>query len=122
MDRRRRTDNGNARTIGKARVEDWVLRRKVLAENASHTFNRCCQPLVCVWLGQGDVFGDAASIRVDPAGPIDHQVRDRGVQQQCLDFCGKERKYKGIAHWLSPVGAAGRLAGTIVRIGLCCMF
>src|SRR6185312_138584 len=48
-----------------------------------------------------------AAIGVHPGGAIDHQVRDRRVEQEFAQLFGKERQYQLVAHRGPPdVGVA----------------
>ena len=81
IDGRWRSHNGDTGAVRQAGIEDWILGRKVLAQNPRNPLDRGLQPVVRIRLGQRDMLHDPGPIRVHAGCPIDHQVRDGRVEQ-----------------------------------------
>ena len=115
VDRRRRADNGHARAIGQARIEDRILRRQVLPKDARDALNGGLQAFVRERLRESDLLDDAIAVCKDSARPIDHQIGDRWIEQKLAQLLGKERQNQVEAHRAAPAAASGLCTSTETR-------
>ena len=74
VDRRWRADNSNTRAVRQACIQNGILRREVLPEDAGDTLYRRLEPVVRVWGCERDMLHNPTAICVDARSAINHQV------------------------------------------------
>jgi hypothetical protein len=80
----RRNDRFDARTVGKAALEDRAFLGQILADVLRKVAERGHQGLAGGEAGLGELES-ATSFDIDPVGPVDHDLADGGVVQESGD-------------------------------------
>ena len=103
--------DGDARAVRQARIQDGILRRKVLSKDAGDALNGSLQALVAVRCFERNMLDYAAAIGIDPGSPVNHQIGDRRVQEERPQLLGEERQNQVEAHRVAPVVGSVTPAG-----------
>src|ERR1700722_2443781 len=103
--------DGDAGAVRQARIQDGILRRKVLSKDAGDALNGSLQAFVAEWCFERNMLDYAAAIRIDSSSPVNHQVGDRRVQEERPQLLGEKRQNQLEAHRDAPVVGSGAPAG-----------
>jgi len=68
-------------TIRQAGIQDRILGCEILAQNPGDALDGRLEPLIGYTGGQRNVLHHSATVGVDARRAVDHQVRDRRVEQ-----------------------------------------
>ena len=116
IDRRRRADNGHARAIRQARIEDRILRRQVLPEDARNALNGGLQAFVRDTAAVSSICSTTPLRSAKtPLVPLIIRSEIDGSSSKLAQFLGKERQNQVETHRVAPATASGLCTSTETR-------